>query len=255
MTSLRRRNAESGYPRGEETRARIIKTAIALFGENGFAGVSTREIAGAAGVPAPSLQYYFENKEGLYQACLDDIQETALKAAGPALAHAESLLSENTDPDSLIDAYCMILDSMADFLFDTPDAASRALFIVQQHLPSSSISTAAPNKSFGRRIRSCCTGIVARIVQHELSLEELRIRATTINGQLLVVHLARQHLPEMIGWEEMTSGRLAALKKVIRTQTTVILNSYRSERSADGFAENAREKTFDRLVPIWNEGT
>ena len=42
------------------------------------------------------------------------------------LEHAEALLSGQSTPDRLIDAYCMVLESLADFLFDTPDAASRA---------------------------------------------------------------------------------------------------------------------------------
>lgn len=227
MTGVRRRNPESGYPRGEETRARIVRTAIALFGEKGFSGVSTREIAAAANVPAPSLRYYFENKEGLYQACLDDIQATALKAADPALCRAEKLLASDdaATPDEMIDAYCTILESMADFLFDTPDAASRALFIAQQRHPSE-VRRPAPDKSLGRRIRGCCTEILARTSRTALSPEELRIRSTTINGQLLTVHLARQHLPEIMGWDDVTIERLRALKQTIRVQTTFILRAY-----------------------------
>jgi len=33
-----------------------------LFGEKGYEGASTRDIAAAAGVNAPALQYYFDNK-------------------------------------------------------------------------------------------------------------------------------------------------------------------------------------------------
>ncbi len=227
MTSMRRRNAESGYPRGEETRARIIQTAIALFGEKGFAGVSTREIAAAAEVPAPSLQYYFENKEGLYRACLEDIQAAAVEAAGPALANAESLISaKSKDVDNLIDAYCGLLDSLADFMFDTPDSASRALFVAQQHAPTSS-SRPVADKPLGRRIRQCCTGLIAAISRGNPSSEDLQVRAATINGQLLVVHLTRHLMSELIGWDEMTSARLGVLKSTIRAQTTVILKSYR----------------------------
>src|SRR5881227_3297800 len=94
MTGLRRRKTDSGYARGEETRARIIRTALALFGERGFDGVSTRDIAARAGVPAPSLQYYFENKEGLYTACIEDIQMSASAAVNPALEVVEALLRD-----------------------------------------------------------------------------------------------------------------------------------------------------------------
>ncbi|NKN38977.1 CerR family C-terminal domain-containing protein [Agrobacterium sp. a22-2] len=228
MKSMRRHKTESAYPRGEETRARIIRTAIALFGEKGFAGVSTREIAAAADVPAPSLQYYFENKEGLYKACLEDIQAAATEAAGPALAHAEALIAaQSKDVTSLIEAYCDILDRLADFMFDAPDSASRALFVAQQHAPTSSASRPVADKPLGRRIRQCCTGLIAAISRGDPSAEDLQVRAATINGQLLVVHLTRHMMSELIGWDEMTSARLAVVKSTIRTQTTVVLKSYR----------------------------
>ncbi len=60
-----RRPSAGGYARGDETRLRIIEAAIESFGEHGFEAASTRDIAARAGVNAPALQYYFENKEGV----------------------------------------------------------------------------------------------------------------------------------------------------------------------------------------------
>ena len=64
VAARHRHSVEGGYARGEETRARIISAALKLFGQRGFDGSSTRDIATAAGVNAPALQYYFDNKEG-----------------------------------------------------------------------------------------------------------------------------------------------------------------------------------------------
>jgi AcrR family transcriptional regulator len=229
MTSLRRRNTESGYPRGDETKARIIKTAISLFGENGFAGVSAREIASAAGVPAPSLQYYFENKEGLYEACIADIHASAWEAIGPVTCEVEELLTAKADADKVIDGYCRILEALADFLFAMPDAASRALFVAQHRSPSNSPTNKSSGKSAtGRRIQECCAAIVARVSRNRLTDEEIGMVCTTINGQLIIVHLAREHVEDMMGWQEITPERIEALKSVVRKHTTVILNSYRS---------------------------
>ncbi|MBD9528583.1 CerR family C-terminal domain-containing protein [Paracoccus sp. PAR01] len=229
MTSLRRRNAESGYARGEETRAKIIQTAITLFGEKGFAGVSTREIAGAAGVPAPSIQYYFENKEGLYQACVDNLHMSAWEAVGPVIAAVETLLADKADSDRLIDGYCRILERLADFLFAMPDAGSRALFVAQHRaLTNWQKSTPSGQQATGRRIQDCCAAVVARIADGRLSSEDSKIVSTTVNGQLMIVHLARDHVEDMLGWTEITSARNEALKSVVRRQTTLLLNSYRS---------------------------
>ncbi|MEA2815035.1 MAG: TetR/AcrR family transcriptional regulator, regulator of cefoperazone and chloramphenicol, partial [Rhodospirillaceae bacterium] len=59
--------------RGEDTRRRILETALDLFAAQGYEGASTRQIAEGAGVNLPAIQYYFGNKEGLYRAIIDDI--------------------------------------------------------------------------------------------------------------------------------------------------------------------------------------
>jgi AcrR family transcriptional regulator len=64
-----RKCADAGYAKGQETRLRIILSAIDLFGEEGYERASTRRIAVAAGVNLPALQYYFSGKMGLYLAC------------------------------------------------------------------------------------------------------------------------------------------------------------------------------------------
>ncbi len=53
------------------TRDRIFGAAARLMAQKGFARVSMREIAAAAGVSKPMLYYYFQSKEGLLCALLD----------------------------------------------------------------------------------------------------------------------------------------------------------------------------------------
>jgi len=56
----------------EESRAAILQAAAREFAENGIAGARTDAIADAAGVNKALLYYYFEDKETLYGAVLDD---------------------------------------------------------------------------------------------------------------------------------------------------------------------------------------
>ena len=56
-----------------------------LFGAHGFDGASTRDIAREAGVNAPALQYYFDNKEGVYLACIDYFVERVQAALWPSV--------------------------------------------------------------------------------------------------------------------------------------------------------------------------
>ena len=53
---------------GEESRRRILLTALRLFSEKGFERTSTREIAAVAGANIGAISYYFGDKAGLYRA-------------------------------------------------------------------------------------------------------------------------------------------------------------------------------------------
>ncbi len=224
MTGVRRRKTEAGYPRGEETRARIIRTALVLFGERGFDGVSTRDIAAEAGVPAPSLQYYFENKAGLYAACIEDIQASANAAVGPALKSIDELLQAKAAAGALIDAYCSVLDGIADFLFATPESASRALFIANRIAPDKPLIKDA-TKGTGARLHECCVRLIAYISDGNMAEEEARMVAITINGQLATFHHSRPFLKILLGYDDITPERLTTLKRTIRRQTILLLKA------------------------------
>jgi TetR/AcrR family transcriptional regulator len=74
-----------------ETRTTILRAAERIYAENGLAGARTEAIAAAAGVNKALLYYYYNSKEGLYQAVvgsqLNEFQQQArevLSAKGPA---------------------------------------------------------------------------------------------------------------------------------------------------------------------------
>ena len=82
----REKNHEPG------ARKTLLLAGINLFAEKGYAGSSVREIVSLAGVTKPVLYYYFQSKEGLFQAILDwaaeeqeGILQEALQSPGTAL--------------------------------------------------------------------------------------------------------------------------------------------------------------------------
>ena len=50
--------------------------------------LATRDIAARAGVNVPLLQYYFENKKGVYQTCAEHIANDAWMNFEPVVTHA-----------------------------------------------------------------------------------------------------------------------------------------------------------------------
>ncbi|MBN21237.1 MAG: hypothetical protein CL678_08105 [Bdellovibrionaceae bacterium] len=54
-----------------ETKDKIIQTALPLFAEFGFSGVSIRSLAKEAGVNIAAINYHFQNKENLYYSVVE----------------------------------------------------------------------------------------------------------------------------------------------------------------------------------------
>ncbi len=55
-------------PKAEETRGRILRAALGLFQQQGFAETTMREIAREAGVATGAAYYYFPSKEAIVMA-------------------------------------------------------------------------------------------------------------------------------------------------------------------------------------------
>jgi TetR/AcrR family transcriptional regulator len=71
--------------RADQTRARILEAAVREFSENGLAGARTEQIAEAAGVNKALLYYYFEGKDALYAAALEDVAQRVVASSMAAM--------------------------------------------------------------------------------------------------------------------------------------------------------------------------
>ena len=224
-----RHPSAGGYARGEETRRRLIDVAIRLFGERGYEGASSREIAREAGVNAPALQYYFDSKEGLYQACALHLAETAATHFAPAITVAETLLArDDATPAALIEAFLGLQDSIADFLLCGEEAQQRRLFIAQEQ-SGNGASAAELERPERHRMGHTCSAIIARLTGRPVDDPLTRLRQMTANGQLMVFHVVPRTALQAMGWQHLEGENLAFLKQTVRAQTRVLISSWMQE--------------------------
>lgn len=59
-------------PDGTPTRDRLVRTALRLFAERGYSGVSNRQIVEACGCTKGAIYWYFESKEDLFRTVLSE---------------------------------------------------------------------------------------------------------------------------------------------------------------------------------------
>ncbi|TWC11589.1 TetR family transcriptional regulator [Pseudomonas sp. SJZ083] len=224
--ALHRHPDGAGYARGEDTRARIVAAALKLFGERGFEAASTRDIAAAAGVNAPALRYYFDNKEGVYLACAEHIASHVWEYMSQVVADAEQVLAENESHDALIDAFCAIQGRVVDFMFKSQDSLEWQLFIAHgQGGQGPAAGFHIINNRLNEPISSVTTAIVGRLLGRAASDDETRIRSMALSGQLAVFQMMRRTALTSLNWDKVDAERLELIKRVVIDHTRAVLHA------------------------------
>jgi|SRR5206468_890577 len=108
---------------GPRTKRKLLRVALKIFADRGYAGASVQAIVDAAHVTKPTLYYYFGSKAGLYQALLDWANDERLRLMREAAGRAGSLRKQ------LIEVLAAIFDfidghrELMRLAFATPFAA------------------------------------------------------------------------------------------------------------------------------------
>jgi len=110
-----RSSRSPGRPSGDtEIRDRLLEIALREFSSHGFRGVSVTTIAREAGATPAMIHYYFDNKQGLYEAVLEH-------ALGPILAR---LQAANESPRSDEDLLPRFVRGYMRLLAENPEVPS-----------------------------------------------------------------------------------------------------------------------------------
>jgi AcrR family transcriptional regulator len=226
MSTIHRRRpaSEGGYSCGDETSARIIEAALTLFGEQGYEGASTREIAELAGVNAPALNYYFKSKEGLYNACIEYMVEQIWAFLAPTIEQAQAQLGARPDTEQLIETFCSIQSKIAEFMLVSNRTNSwRKFYAREQAGLGPSAGEEMISQRIGQRLIGVTSGIISRLMGPHASQEECILRSMTLTGQLLPFHLTRNSSLKALDWDVLTPQRYAMLMNIVLEQTVTLL--------------------------------
>ncbi len=224
ITRIKRRHPEDGgYARGEETRARIITTALRVFGEEGFSNASTRQIATDAGVNPPALQYYFGGKEGLHRACAQFIIDRVMTIVAPALLEARQIKGR-PQREQAIEGLCALLDAMADGLV-AAGSESWSRFITRGKADGAGPAMGMLRQNIGMPIMLAAARLIAVVTDADPADDIVRVKAAAILGQLTTFMTNREATLAALNWPDFDRQRLQIIKTVVRAHTRAILSS------------------------------
>ncbi|OQR36627.1 TetR family transcriptional regulator [Pseudomonas sp. Bc-h] len=217
--------SEGGYQRGEETRAAILLAAVAVFGERGYEGASTRDIAKAAGVNAPSIQYYFDSKEGVYLQCVEHLITLLWQKMGAAVDAAERAVGDGTSSDQmLIEGAIGILGAVLSTTKDTTQIRAWRIFFDRQQAglcPPS--ATVIFERKFKARIDSVMRLLIARLSGFEVGDERTILHSTALFTQGLAFRAHKSRLLSALNWKEVDHKEMELIRSIVLTQARFTL--------------------------------
>jgi AcrR family transcriptional regulator len=106
-------------PRGQETRERILATALRLFAKRGYGAVSIEEIAQEAGVTKGAIYHWFADKDDVGRELQHDLYERLSAASATAFRPGDDVV---TNTIRAFDAYLGLLDDLGEARFFLRDA-------------------------------------------------------------------------------------------------------------------------------------
>lgn len=213
--------AKAGYQKGEETRQRILHTALNAFGEASFKAVTTRQIAEAAGVSLPTLQYYFGDKEGLYRACAQAIVEGYRRHTSAAAAKAREALREFGGAEMARAQLKAVIGALGGFLVGFKEAESWAQFVARE-LRDPGPAFEILYENLWRPGVDITARLIARLLGRPEGDADARIQALLLISSLLAFQSGRNISLRTMRWTTIGPKELAMVLSILDTQIDAI---------------------------------
>jgi TetR/AcrR family transcriptional regulator, regulator of cefoperazone and chloramphenicol sensitivity len=230
MTLATTRRRPGTYARGEDTRRRILETALEIFAAQGYEGTSTRQLAERAGVNLPAIQYYFGSKEGLYRAVIGDIVEHTERHMAALTPKVSAAIDDPaSSQEDLLGLLCAMLEAFVSLVTGGPQIESRRLFFARaevEHTPGLDFL----HENGMRQIFRPCLGLLSRLLGKSTEDPEMVFRTLTLIGQVVI--FCNNGVRLVLKSPELDEASVRTIQALVRTQTQAIVDTALSEGKA-----------------------
>ncbi|MEJ2479182.1 MAG: CerR family C-terminal domain-containing protein [Acidihalobacter sp.] len=207
---------EADSARGDQTRQRLLDTAVDIFAHSAYDSVRTRMLADAAGVNQAAIPYYFGGKEGLYLAVAQRIAER-LGGKVKALAELAEPFLDDAAPasdEALESALRTLLANFARVIIGHPEPrASVAIILREQQQPTKAFDLLYSQAM--EPLHRAVTALVARLDKVDDDSEEAILHAHALLGQVLGFIAGHTTLLRRLGQQRLETGQIEYVARLL----------------------------------------
>ncbi|MET2829704.1 CerR family C-terminal domain-containing protein [Mesorhizobium shangrilense] len=213
---------ETTQPPAEPTRAALVQAALRLFGQQGFDGTSTRELAAEAKANIGSIAYHFGGKEGLRIATADYIVETMQKIAGQAIGDLPPLAAGISSREAAQAQLFMALEHMVGFVVVSPQAGAIVQFVLRELSHPTAALDRIYQGVFEPTHRRLCL-IWEQATGEPAESETTRLTVFTLIGQVIYFRIGREAVMRRMGWQAIGGAEASKIAAVVTGNLGAIL--------------------------------
>ena len=196
----------------ENSKARILEAATALFARKGFDGTSIREICKSANVNLCMISYYWGGKQELYQGIIENLLEKQIK-------YSKSFLDLNRNPYDMSVAECTelltdVMDKFVDFFYTNISSDLIVILLKEQQKPDFIVKS--PVLDYIRKI-------VARILNKDVNDRIVIFKMLFMISQINSPRILPAFSLRILGQNEFGKEDIAIIKENVKLYINKIL--------------------------------
>lgn len=194
-------------PPPEGTRRALIEAGIRLFGSQGFAATSIRQLAAEADANVAAIAYHFGGKDGLRLACAEEF--------GRRITTAISQTQALTDPSptEARNALKAFIRTMATLVIGAKDAGDLVPFMLRE-LAEDGPGIDVVYQKFAEPAHRRLCSLWARATGEDPDNAAVRLAIFALIGQLFYFRIGRRVVTRRMGW---TAFGPAEIDQIIQT--------------------------------------
>lgn len=212
----------------DQTRLALIQAALKLFGQKGFDGTSTREIATAARANIGSIAYHFGGKEGLRSACAEHIVEAVGAIAAQAIGPAAGALAGPMDRETARAILHAVAERFVMTVVGNPQAVPFVQFVLRELSQPTTALERIYDGVFEPNHRRFCL-LWEKATGQPADSRQTMLTVFTIVGQVMYFRIAREAVTRRMGWADIGAAEGKAIAATVCANIDAMVAAAREE--------------------------
>lgn len=194
-----------------ETRERLVQAAIRQFGERGYDGTTTRQLAEAAGANIGSIAYHFTNKHGLYLAAAAHIADELRRRLAPPPLPAP------TDREGALEALRALVARMVHTFTEDDDCRQWLLLVIREQVDPGEAFELLQSRAFAP-IQITLSTLIATLSGRHPDDRGVILETHTLVGQIIFFLVGREPLLRRLGLTAYDPATVAEIEALMEAQ-------------------------------------